>query len=425
MSIENARALLQQALVELADTPAVPLPPPPISTPEALDAAILAAVAGDTLTLATSLRYPAPFTLTKPLTLQSETWQSRSDMQMTIDEPAPLFAAGVTALVNGHEFLGVEMRQTDPLKTIGLMGGIGSRWDRVRVLGDPVLGAHRGIDFRGGAGVIADCYVDDIFQPAQDTQAIYSQEMLPGGGLVIDNCFLRAAGETVMFGGGDPSSEAGIPRNVTMNDCILTKKPEWVAFITATKQAQQIKCALELKNVIGFRSSGCTFEYAGVSEGQGGYLFVFTPRNQGNTAPFSTVQDVIIENFTGRFCAGVANFLGSDNVHPSGPLSGLTLRNGMVTDVDHLTLPGTTGRLFMFDRSPQNVTLDTIAVDGLNVAAAGYFTGAAPVGFVAKNMTLPPAKYGWKIDGSTGHGGSGHAALMAYMADAQLDSTVV
>lgn len=423
MSIEIIRQLAQQILDQCA--PAVVLPPPPISTPEALDAAILAAAAGDTLTLATSLRYPAPFTLTKPLTLQSETWQDRRGRTMTPDEPAPLFSSGVTALVDGHQLVGLDIRHTDPLKTLAVMGGVGATWDRIRVLGDSLLGAHRGIDFRGAQGRITNAYVNDIFQPAQDTQAIYSQEMLPGGGLVIKNCFLRAAGETVMFGGGDPVSEAGIPRNVTLDDCVLTKKPEWVAFITATKQAQQIKCALELKNVIGFRSSGCTFEYAGVSEGQGGYLFVFTPRNQGNTAPFSTVQDVIIENFTGRFCSGVANFLGSDNVHPSGPLSGLTLRNGMVTDVDHLTLPGTTGRLFMFDRSPQNVTLDTIAVDGLNVAAAGYFTGAAPVGFVAKNMTLPPTKYGWKIDGSTGHGGSGHAALMAYMPDAQLDTSVV
>lgn len=421
MSIENARALLQQALVELADPPAVVLPPPPIATPEALDAAILAAVDGDSLALDPALVYTKPFVLTKSIVLQGP-----AGPMETIDEttPLPTFLGGFTALVH-HALANVELRQSDPLKTIGVMGGDNCTWHRVRVLGDPVLGAHRGIDFRGSLGLIDYCRVDDIFQPAQDTQAIYSQEMLPGGRLFIGNCFLRAAGETVMFGGGDPSNEAGIPRDVTMNDCILTKKPEWVAFITATKQAQQIKCALELKNVIGFRSSGCTFEYAGVSEGQGGYLFVFTPRNQGNTAPFSTVQDVVIENFTGRFCSGVANLLGSDNVHPSGPLQGLTLRNGTITDVDHATLPGTTGRLFMFDRSPQGVTLDTIIVTGQNVAAAGYFTGAAPGGFVAKQLTFPPAKYGWKIDGSTGHGGSGHAALMAYMADAQLDSTVV
>lgn len=422
MSIEKARELARQLLDELADPPAAPVP---IATPEALDAALLTAAAGETLLLSTALIYPSPLTLRVGVRLQSETWAGLQGRQIAGDEPAPRFLAGVTALVDGHQLLGVEIRQTDPLRTIGIMGGIGSIWDRVRVLGDPARGAHRGIDYRGASGAITNSYVDDIFQPAQDTQAVYSQEMLPGGGLFMENNYFCAAGETVMFGGGDPSSEAGIPRNVVLNNSVLTKKPEWLAFVTPTKHAQQIKCALELKNIISFQSSGCAFEYAGISEGQGGYLFVLTPRNQGNTAPFTTVQDVSIENFSGRCCSGIANFLGSDNVHPSGPLKNVTLRNGAVSQVDRATLPGTTGRLFMFDRGPQAVTLDTIAVDGQNVTAACYFTGAPPVGLVVKNLTLPPSKYGNKIDGSTGKGGSGRAALLAYMPDATLDTTVV
>lgn len=393
--------------------------PAPLATPEAFDAAMNASVAGDTLMLSTRLVYPKPFTLPKPLTLSSETWADQFGKAIDDQAPAPRFLAGLTALQDGHKLLGIEIRHTDPTKTISVMGGLDSGWDRVRVLGDSSKGGKRGIDFRGGLGTITNSYVDDIFQPAQDTQAIYSQEMLPGGGLAIMGCFLRAAGQSVMLGGGDPASAAGVPSNVQLLRSVLTKRPEWLTIVNG-RHAQQVKCALELKNIVGFSSDGCTFEYAGMSAGQGGYVFVLTPRNQGNTAPFSTVQDVAVEHFTARYGSGVVNFLGSDNLHPSGPLKNVAFRNGTVTDIDHLTLPGTTGRLFMFDRSPQSITLDTIAVDAQNVAALGYFAGAAPVGFVASRLTLPPSKYGWKIDA----GKSGRAALLAYMPDAQLDDTI-
>lgn len=416
MNAEKIRFLAQQILDDI-DTPPVP---DPIATPEALKAALTASKAGDVLTLSTRLVYPEPFLLHESITLRSETYADRMGSQMTVDEPAPRFVGGFQALSDAHQCLGLELRHPDPTKTIAVMGGAGNGWDRMRVLGDAAKGAKRGIDFRGGMSAITFTYVDDIFQPAQDTQAIYCQEMLPGGGLAIADSFLRAAGQSVMFGGGDPSNEAGVPSHVQLLRCVLTKRPEWIT-ITGGRHAQQIKCALELKNVIGFTSDGCAFEYAGMSAGQGGYLFVFTPRNQGNTAPFSTVQDVTIENFTGRYASGVANFLGSDNLHPSGPLKNVLFRTGMVTDIDHLTLPGTTGRLFMFDRSPQNVTLDNIAVAGVNVAALGYFAGAAPVGFVASRLTMPPSKYGWKCEGFA----SGRKSMLTYMPDAQLDASVV
>lgn len=436
MNIDKIVSLAQQ-IIDEARPPAPPVPTV-ISTPEQLDAAVAAAVAGDTLMLDTTLVYRAPFTLNKPLSLQSTTWHARAAQQMTLDEPAPRFLGGVTAMVDNHQFCGVEMRHQDPTKTIGIMGGSLSSWSRVRVLGDETLCGKRGIDYRGGDGLISDCYVDYIAQPGQDTQAIYSQEMLPSGGLLVSDSYLCAAGQAVMFGGGDPKAAEGIPKRVMITGCILTKRPEWLTLVKDSTgrdtHVMQVKCALELKNVIGFQATSLDIRIpAGISDGQGGYAFVITPRNQNGTRPESTVRDVVIDGFTiidGG--SGVLTILGDDNNHPSGRTTNITLKNGHVADLDYTAYGkdgkgnwNATGRVFTFDRAPANVTLDTIEVHG-SIKAAGYFSGKLPpTGLTLANLTVPKSPYGFKIDGSTGKGGQGRAALLNYMPDAVLDGTIV
>lgn len=424
MDTEKIRSLAQQILAEL---------PRLITTPTELDLAQLTAVPGDVLTLSPSLVYPAPFTLRQSITLQSQTYLTRLGVPMTADEPAPRFLSGFTAQSDAHALLGLDIRHTDPTRTLGVMGGNGGVWDRMRLLGDPVNGARRGINFTGANGTISNPYIDDIFWPSEDTQAIYSQEMLPGGGLTVSNGFLRAAGEVVMFGGGDALSEAGIPRNITFTDCVLTKRPEWMVWVSKGKHVQQVKGAFELKDAIGVRMTRCHFEGAGVSAGQGAYLLVFTPRNQGGHAPWSTVQDVVIENCTGRLGSGVCSMLGSDDTvgKPSGPLSNLTIRDCAFTDIDPLPYHGdATGRILNFNNGPDRITVDGLTVEGANLTAHGYFqTQRAPTKLALSRIAFPATKYGWKLDGNTHPVGASWPvgtlpALMAYMPDLTVDATV-
>jgi hypothetical protein len=107
-------------------------------------------------------------------------------------------------------------------------------------------------------------------------------------------------------------------------------------------------------------------------------------------------------------------------VSPSGPLADFVLRDSTFSVINPQGITGGAGRLFMFDRSPQRVTIDTVTVTGDHLNALGYFSGAAPTGLALRRLSLPPAKYGWKIDG----GGMGVAALKAYAPDADLDDTV-
>lgn len=414
MSTDTARPFLLQAQDAIAaalrelDGTAPPIGPA-ITTPEGLDLALAQAPTGAVLRLASTLVYPTALTLTRPVTLQGDIVGTA---RMTRDEPAPTFKVGIRVTADDVSLIGLAIRHTNPKTDIVVLLGARPLLDRCRILGDPISGAKRGIAANGAEMVIRRCYIDDCWQPAQDAQAICAWDMGPG--LLITDCYLSGGAQAVMIGGADPSSSARIPRTILIDQSTLTKNPTWYA------GGVQIKCALELKNAIGVKVTGCVLEYAGIAMGQGGYLIVLTPRNQGGTAPYSTVQDVLISHCIGRFAAGILNLLGSDNNSPSGPLTNVTLRDSSFTDIDPQGITKGAGRLFMFDRAPQDITIENVTVTGQHLAALGYFSGAAPTGLVLKQLALPPAKYGWKIDG----GGMGAAALKAYAPDADLDASV-
>src|SRR5206468_1329204 len=74
--------------------------------------------------------------------------------------------------------------------------------DRLYIHGDPQRGQKRAIALNSAATSIVGCYVADIKTLRQDSQAIGGWN--GPGGYVIENNYLEAAGENVMFGGGCP-----------------------------------------------------------------------------------------------------------------------------------------------------------------------------------------------------------------------------
>lgn len=399
-----------EEIIALAES----LKPPaavPISTPTDFDTALAAASPGATLTLAKTLVYPRPLDLPKPVTLQSETYSANQTTRMTRDEPAPTFMGGITALYDNHALLGLALRGTD---TIGVLGGLGGVWDRCRVLGDPVQGAHRGVEWRGGRSFIRRCFMDDIFRRDQDTQAICAWDC-EAPGLVVDDCYLSAAGQSIMFGGADSTAAEHIPRSIHISKSAFAKKASWLG-------VQQVKCAFEIKCAIDVTVEFCDMQHGGMSQGQGCYLMDMTVRNQDGAAPWSCITNIEIAHCTGELASGVCNILGEDNVHPSGKLDGLHIHDCQFTAMDgHLG----SGRLFLFGGSPAHVTLLNQTISGVNMASLGYFYGILPpTGFVAGGLTLPSSEYGWYLDADTGHAGSGRTKMLAYMPDAQLDQTI-
>jgi hypothetical protein len=390
------------------------LPSASIATADALNAAIAAANAGDTLVLDPALVYPNPFTITKPLTLVSSV---PGTVRMAKDTPAPTFLAGMQIPANDVTLRGIAMQHTNPLTAICSLSGARTTFDRVRILGDPTKGGRRGIAANGGAMTFTRCFIDDCFGFGLETQAICAWDM--DAGLTVDDSYLAGGSSAIMLGGADPSSQARIPMNVHVTNSEFGKNPAWYSM------GVQIKNAFEVKNGINVYVGNCIANYAGIAEGQGAYLFVLTPRNQGNTAPYSTIKNVTIENITGGHAGGICNMLATDDDNVSGPLTGVIMRHCKFTNIDPTGIWKGSGRLFTFntgrpDAAVSNVTLQDIQVTGQNLAAWGYFIGAAK-GLTMAQMQLSPSKYGWKIDA----GGMGRQALLNLMPDAILDSTIV
>src|SRR5262245_34724527 len=132
-------------------------------------------------------------------------------------------------------------------------------------------GAHRGwlINCRGF--VATRSHVSGIWSD-QDTQAICGYDGTQDAW--IDNCYLEASGENILFGGAEPSSADRIPTGIVISKCELAKRPEWLG-----DKMKQCKNLIELKNARQVEIRDCTGDYS-FTGGQGGYAIVLSVRNE-------------------------------------------------------------------------------------------------------------------------------------------------
>jgi hypothetical protein len=164
---------------------------------------------------------------------------------------------------------------------------------------------------------------------------------MPGGGMTVDDCYIAGASQSILFGGADSATQSSMPHDIVIMNSTLTKDPAWYA------AGYVIKVALEFKACVNCDVHDCILEYAGTSEGQGGYLIDATVRNQDGNAAWSTVTNVTVRSCTGGHAAGIVSILGTDNVHPSGLMDGFSLTNCSFTNIDPTGITGGAGRIYL------------------------------------------------------------------------------
>src|SRR5207248_6099170 len=184
---------------------------------------------------------------------------------------------------------------------------------------------------------IANSYIGGIKAAGQDSQAIANWN--GPGPYTITNNYLEAAGQNIIFGGSDPAIANLIPSDITIRGNYLTKPWAWRSDSTSN-----VKNLFELKNAQRVVVDGNIMENNWLAA-QAGFAIVLTPRNQDGACPWCTVQQVQFTNNLVRHVSSGFNILGTDNLHPSGILNNVTIRNNLFEDVS--TAYGGYGRFML------------------------------------------------------------------------------
>lgn len=395
MTNQQGADVLGAAILEIQnvrDALLGPSTPGAITTPAMLDAALSVASDGAVLLVDPTLVYPAPFHLTKNVTL----WSASSTVdRMTADRPAPKFTGGATLSLG--RTLGMEITKSTSHDTdIVVVDGPKVTIAGCRILGDAVEGAKRGIAANGPDCHIHANYIDRIFHRAQETQAICAWNDCRG--LRIGNNYLRAASEGVMIGGADAHDLASTPGDVMLIGNVITKDPAWVG------KGFVVKTGIEIKNCSGFIIMDNDVSYCW-QDGQVGYILQLTVRNQDGGNSWATVENGLILSNRFSHAASCVNILGLDDTpgRLSRRMRNVTMAFNEFTDIDPKVWPGSS-KMVQMGGAPSGFTFDGNTVQGANFSSSLYFT---PKGTPkAKNLqwtnnVYPKSAYGIFADNGT------------------------
>jgi len=309
-----------------------------------------------------------------------------------------------------YHFVGIEIRPKAGVYIKNLvMLGIGAStvddlphhivFDRCYVHGDPQVGGRRGIALNARDTAIVDSYFSDFKDDGEDTQAICGWNGL--GPFAILNNYLEAAGENIMFGGGDPDILNLVPSDIVIRDNHLAKPLAW------RKSPWTVKNLFELKNARRVLVENNLLEY-NWPQAQNGYAIVFTPRNQDGDSPWSMVRDVTFRRNVIRHVSSGLNIMGTDDNHPSQQTKRILIQDNVFDDVSSENWGGI-GNFMQMLHGAADVTVDHNTA--FETYAALVASGEPNVGFTFTNNIVPNAVYGV---GGDAHYGDPPSALSTY-----------
>lgn len=244
--------------------------------------------------------------------------------------------------------------------------------DRCYVHGHATADVYRGILFNSAASAVIDSHVSEIHVRGADSQAILGYNG-PGPFKIVNN-YLEAAGENIMFGGGDPRIAGLVPSDIEVRHNHIVKPLAWRSKGGDSETTRwTVKNLLELKNAQRVLIEGNVLENVWI-ESQGGAALVLTPRS-GGAAPWSVVQDVMIRNNIIRNAMAGFGGQSTDDGHPSGLMRRIAVINNLWTSVD---------RVFFTMATRASAPVEDLIVDHNTAVPTRYFAyDLDPGGFPA------------------------------------------
>ena len=354
-----------------------------------LQAALNGARSGDTVTLAAGARYVANINLPpndgpEYITITSDANvpvagtrvpASLIDRLAIIQSPDGWPAVQARIGANYYRFVGVVFRGVEGvasgLDTTRDIVSVGDgtetdaallpshfEFDRVIIRGDATYGAKRGILGNGHDITVKNSDIRSIFRNGQDTTTFGCFNC--GKGYLLQNNWLEAGSEVVMFGGA-ASVARTVAQDIVIQDNVLTRPVAWKALAGPT---YNVKNLLELKEGINItvRRNFMEFNWP---PSQPGYAIVITAKDS------KKIQNVLFEDNVVKSTAGGINMLGWDYTTALlAPTSDVTVRNNLfvISKKDY----GGTGFFLQIGSAPRNIKFDhnTIIHDGTTLVSA-------------------------------------------------------
>jgi len=233
---------------------------------------------------------------------------------------------------NDYTFVGLEFTGAAPDRDLIVIGPNDQtsvttfpqriKFDQCWIHGVNNLG-HRGIATNGADITVTRSYIAEFVEPGRDSQGI---GIILGGPYTITDNYIEASGENVMFGGSDPKMPNAIPGPALISGNYFFKPLTW-----KTQYPGSVKNLFELKNAHDVMFTKNMLENVWV-DGQAGSALLITVRNQDGACPWCNVTNVTISCNQIKNVANFAiNILGTDNNHPSGTASNISILNNLFT----------------------------------------------------------------------------------------------
>jgi hypothetical protein len=280
--------------------------------------------------------------------------------------------------------------------------------DRCYIHGDASVGQKRGVALNSGQSRIANSYFADFKLIGQDAQAIAGWN--GPGPYVIENNYLEASGENVLFGGADPWIPELVPSDITFRGNHVSKPTDW------RRERWTVKNLFELKNARRVLIEDNLFEH-NWRAAQAGPAILFTPRNQDGRAPWSVVRDVMFRRNVVRHVAAAFNILGLDDNHPSEHTTNIAIHHNLIVEVDSRAWGGS-GAFVLLGDAARTVSIEHNTVMQTGAVVTVY--GRPTTGFVFRNNLVRFNGLGIKGDARA----SGNETIATYLPGALITNNV-
>jgi PKD repeat protein len=107
--------------------------------------------------------------------------------------------------------------------------------EHLYIHGDPLLGQKRGVSANASYVELRDSHISEIKAVGQDTQAFGAYN--GPGPFLLENNYLEAAGENVLFGGADPYILNLVADGIVIRRNLFSRPMSWMQPIVATPQS--------------------------------------------------------------------------------------------------------------------------------------------------------------------------------------------